>query len=145
MQNQHFSLNIDGGIMYFIILLLMFNLTSCNADVKSPDEGFKIMSWNVQNIMDDKLDGSEYSEYTPSEGWDEISYKRRLKMASIIIKDENPDVVFLQEIEHSGVLKDLLDNFLSRKGYKYYGSIKNEGSAISIGFISTLLAKYSWQ
>ncbi len=122
--------------MFFIILLLVLILSGCNADVKNPDVGFKIMSWNVQNLMDDKLDGDEYSEYTPSEGWDEVAYLRRLKMASIIIKDEDPDVVFLQEVEHSGVLKDLLDKYLVRKGYRYYGSIKNEGSAISLGFIS---------
>jgi exonuclease III len=124
--------------MIAIILTLILSLCSCSSNVTKPSNEFKIMSWNVQNIMDDKLDGDEYSEYTPSEGWDHIAYLRRLKTASIIIKKENADVVFLQEIEHSGVLKDLLEKYLVRKGYKYYGSIKNDGSAISIGFISKL-------
>jgi endonuclease/exonuclease/phosphatase family metal-dependent hydrolase len=124
--------------MSIIILIFILSLCSCNSEVESPKNEFKIMSWNVQNIMDDKLDGDEYSEYTPSQGWDDVAYYRRLKSASIVIKDENPDIVFLQEIEHSGVLKDLLEKYLVRKGYKYYGSIKNEGSAISIGFISKI-------
>jgi endonuclease/exonuclease/phosphatase family metal-dependent hydrolase len=124
--------------MIAIILMLILSLCGCSLNVSEPNNGFKIMSWNVQNLMDDKLDGDEYSEYTPSKGWDDIAYLRRLKIASIIIKKENADVVFLQEIEHSGVLKDLLEKYLVRKGYKYYGSIKKEGSAISIGFISKI-------
>lgn len=123
---------------FFIILILMLSLCSCNSELKSPVDEIKIMSWNVQNLMDDKLDGDEYKEYTPSQGWDDVSYFRRLKSASIIIKKENADIVFLQEVEHSGVLKDLIERYLVRKGYKYYGSIKQEGSAISLGFISKI-------
>lgn len=124
--------------MIAIIVMLVLSLCSCNLEVESPVDDFKIMSWNVQNIMDDKLDGDEYSDYTPSKGWDEVAYLRRLKSASIIIKNENPDIVFLQEIEHSGVLKDLIEKYLVRKGYKYYGAVKNDGSAISIGFVSKI-------
>lgn len=124
--------------MIVIILFLILSLCSCNSNVTKPNDEFKIMSWNVQNIMDAKLDGDEYIEYTQSKGWDDIAYFRRLKSASSIIKKENADLVFLQEVEHSGVLKDLLEKYLVRKGYTYYGAIKNKGSAISIGFISKI-------
>jgi endonuclease/exonuclease/phosphatase family metal-dependent hydrolase len=96
------------------------------------------MSWNVDNLMDDQLDGTEYIEYTPSKGWDSVAYHRRLKNAAAIIKKDKADIVFLQEIENSNVLKDLLSSYLKREGYKYYGSIKNKDSAIAIGFISKI-------
>ncbi|MBK5200354.1 MAG: endonuclease/exonuclease/phosphatase family protein [Spirochaetaceae bacterium] len=121
-----------------IILVLIFSLCSCSGQLDEPNNMLTIMSWNVDNLMDDKLDGTEYEEYTPSKGWDSIAYKRRLKNAAAVIKKDNTDIVLLQEIEHSGVLKDLLNSYLKREGYKYYGSIKKKDSAISIGFISKI-------
>ncbi|MCH3918570.1 MAG: endonuclease/exonuclease/phosphatase family protein [Spirochaetia bacterium] len=94
------------------------------------------MSWNVQNLMDAKLDGSEYDEYKPGNGWDEVAYRRRLKLAADIIDDVDADLVLLQEVENSQVLADLSEKYLSRYGYKWYGTIKKKGNAIALGFLS---------
>lgn len=128
--------NMNKRILITIMLLLILLLCSCTNQIEIPSNMLSIMSWNVENLMDDKLDGTEYIEYTPSKGWDSIAYKRRLKNVASVIKRNKPDIVFLQEIEHSGVLKDLLSGYLKREGYLYYGSIKRSGKAIAIGFIS---------
>lgn len=135
--NFYFYNNMEEKIS-ILILVLIFSLCGCSGQLDKPNNLFTIMSWNVDNLMDDKLDGTEYEEYTPSEGWDSIAYKRRLKNVAAVIKKDNADIVLLQEIEHSGVLKDLLSSYLKREGYKYYGSIKKADSAIAIGFISKI-------
>ena len=80
--------------------------------------------------MDDKLDGYEYPEYRPSEKWSTKSYHMRLRTLNEVLTNRSIglcDVLVLQEIEHEGVIADLLDRHLGRKGYLWYAVAKGEG------------------
>ena len=123
----------------FFLFLFSFTLISCEEPIVN-ENTFTVMDWNVQALMDDKVDGSEFEDFNLDE-YSEESYRRRLKNACDVIDDVNADVVILEEIENSNVLKDMMDMYLSRKGYIYYGAVKEEDSAIAIGFISKIEAK----
>ncbi|MGD1822714.1 MAG: endonuclease/exonuclease/phosphatase family protein [Pleomorphochaeta sp.] len=120
----------------FFLLLVILIFVSCE-EPNLESNTFTIMNWNVQALMDMNVDGNEFNDFSLDE-YDEESYRRRIRKVCDVIDDINADVVILEEIENSNVLKDMLDMYLSRKGYLYYGAIKEDDSAIAIGFISKI-------
>ena len=127
------------------LTLLIFALSllvgcGCSLEVEAHNEKeFKILTYNVQNLMDDKLDGDEYPEYRPSEKWGTPSYHMRLRKLNEVLTNRSIglcSVLVLQEVEHEGVVSDLLDRHLARKGYGWYAVAKGEGSAIGVALIS---------
>lgn len=129
-----------------ILILLLSVGCGCSLDGQSPNEKeFKILTYNVQNLMDDKLDGDEYPEYRPSEKWKTSSYHMRLRTLNEVLTNRSIglcDVLVLQEVEHEGVIRDLLERHLGRKGYKWYAVAKGEGSAIAVAMISRSKPKH---
>ncbi len=123
-----------------VLTLLLPVGCGCSLDVQAPNEKeFKILTYNVQNLMDDTLDGDEYPEYRPSEKWTTASYHMRLRRLNGILTDRSIglcDVLVLQEVEHDKVVADLLERHLGRKGYTWYAVATGEGSAISVAVIS---------
>ena len=123
-----------------LILILALLCSGCTLEAQSSDEGtFKVLTYNVQNIMDDQLDGFEYDEYKPSKTWTTESYHQRLKTLSEVISHRTIglcDVLVLQEVEHEKVVRDLLERHLARKGYQWYAVAKEEGGAISLAVVS---------
>ncbi len=122
------------------LILILFVGCGCSLDAQSTNEKeFKILTYNVQNLMDDKLDGDEYPEYRPSEKWKTSSYHMRLRTLNEMLTNRDIglcDVLVLQEVEHEGVVADLLTRHLGRKGYQWYAVAKGEGSAIATALIS---------
>lgn len=110
----------------------------CDTRHSHDEQTFMVMSWNVQNLMDAHLDGTEYHEYKPSSGWDEDGYRTRLKAVARVVTAANPHLVVFQEIEHAKVLEDLLKTHLLREGYAWYGATTQPDSAIQVGFISRI-------
>ena len=73
-------------ILPFLCMCLFF--ASCNTGGNSPSV-FSIVSYNVQNLMDASLDGTEYDEYKPSGGWTENAYNTRMKRLSEVLHDKS--------------------------------------------------------
>jgi hypothetical protein len=122
---------------HFILLLVIPFLFSCKGNVEA--DGFVICSYNVQNMMDATLDGTEYEEYRPSEFWTEEMYRTRLQRLGRFLSSSRMrqcDLFVLEEIENERVLSDLVRLYLARWGYGYYAAVKGEGSAIAVGIIS---------
>lgn len=123
-----------------MLTLFLFIGCGCSLDVQDFNEKeFKILTYNVQNLMDDKLDGDEYPEYRPSEKWSTDSYHMRLRTLNEVLTNRSIGLcsaLVLQEVEHEGVIADLLARHLGRKGYAWYAVAKGEGSAISTAIIS---------
>ncbi|MFP4301516.1 MAG: endonuclease/exonuclease/phosphatase family protein [Spirochaetaceae bacterium] len=96
------------------------------------------LSYNVQNIFDAELDGSEYEEFR--EGWTEELYHLRLSRLSEVIRRTSPppDVVLLQEIEDETVLEDLTRVYLSEYGYSQRILGGPESSATQVGLLTHL-------
>ncbi len=128
------------SLSLLVLFLFLFVGCGCSLTVQEPNEKeFKILTYNVQNLMDDKLDGDEYPEYRPSEKWNTASYHMRLRTLNEVLTTRSVgwcDVLVLQEIEHEGVIADLLDRHLGRKGYGWYALARDEGSAIGVAMIS---------
>jgi len=86
-----------------------------------PAEGksIKIVSWNVENLFDMKLQGTEYAEYMPGRhNWTSRILEKKLVNISEVICDLDADVVALQEVENDNILKRL-QKMLSRVGCPY--------------------------
>ncbi|MCL2688438.1 MAG: hypothetical protein FWE57_01150 [Chitinispirillia bacterium] len=64
--------------------------------------------YNVENLFDFNLDGTEYAEYKPGAfGWTEEVQKIKLKNAASVIAALESDIVGLCEIENMNVLREL--------------------------------------
>ncbi|MBL7007124.1 MAG: endonuclease/exonuclease/phosphatase family protein [Spirochaetia bacterium] len=135
-----------GAAGLLCVLLILF-LTACGpgcvlqgSGVNSGKNDITIMSWNVENLFDGTDNGTEYKEFDPGEGnWDTSRYHTRLaSVARVITEFINPipDIICLQEIEHAGVVNDLLRWNLKQYGFNYSAVTDAAGSAIQLGIIS---------
>jgi len=124
------------------LMLMLWALVGCGCELfneRSDDDQLVIMTYNVQNLFDALVTGNEYPEYTPEGGWTTRMYDQRLETtARAIVQGHGviPDIVVLQEIEHVGVLEDLLSGPLSSRGYQWYGATVDTDSAIQTGILS---------
>lgn len=122
--------------------LMLVCLCSCGCELAgnpSDSDGLTIVTYNVQNLFDTLVSGSEYPEYTPEQGWSAQAYARRLEQTGRAITQGHvcvPDILALQEIEHVGVLEDLLGGPLKSRGYQWYAVTADSGSAIQTAVAS---------
>lgn len=130
-------------ILPFIIgiLCLAYALVSlsCTPTCLPSTEGITILSYNVQTLFNNRVDGTEYEEYNPAIGdWNSQKYELRLRrLAQTLLSGpaEFPDIILLQEIEDITVLEELWKGYLAREGYTFY--IASEGeSATEVGLIA---------
>ncbi len=128
-----------------LLLVLAGGITLwCGCPISGEDvsaDGLVVMTWNVQNLMDGVVDGTEYDEYLPDAGWNDTLYQRRLKNCAAVVTDKAsplPHVLVLQEIENDRVLEDLLGQRLARFGFLWHAATGVPGSAIQIGVVSRL-------
>jgi endonuclease/exonuclease/phosphatase family metal-dependent hydrolase len=135
------------GVVGFAIVLILIFLTACapgcvlqGVEERIVESDIIVMSWNVENLFDGVDNGTEYREFDPGEGnWDTSRYHTRLSAVGRVISefiDPIPDIICLQEIEHSGVVNDLLKWNLKQYGFNYSAVTENDNSAIQTGIIS---------
>lgn len=125
-----------------IIFIIGILISSCSCDlfgtIDHADE-IMLLTYNVQNLCDVLVTGHEYPEYTPEEGWTAEKYQGRLVQTARAITQGHkkvPAVVILQEIEHAGILHDLLAGPLAGRGYQWFAATDDD-SAIQTGILST--------
>ena len=105
----------------------------------------KIATYNVENLFDDKFDGSEYKEYIPNKhNWTKAILNKKIEHISQVICDLNADVIALEEVENERAL-NLLQNHLNRVGckYKYSAITHKNGSSIQVALLSKVPIKSS--
>ena len=117
----------------FVLLIAVF--PACRHDIT-------LMTYNVENLFDDRLDGSEYPEFRPeTDGWNSGTYHQKLEAIAKVIGtaySDGPDIVTLQEIENLRVLNDLCDIYLNRSKYGYRVFVPKAGLANNIAVLSRL-------
>ena len=88
-----------------ILFVLLCRITSIEAKT------FKAASYNVENLFDLSIQGTEYPEYIPntSYGWTKDIANIKYTNIARVIKDLGGDVVALQEIESKKALITLRD------------------------------------
>ncbi len=119
-----------------VFLYAVLALCSCTNDVPEASSGLSIATFNAQTLFDDVDDGDEFSPFRRHEGWSRSRYEARLaRLRDLVKSDLEVDILFLQEVESTKVLEDLLDDTMRRRGYVYY-AIADIDNPISVGFIS---------
>lgn len=103
-----------------LAVLLLVSLYSCNGQSNTTADAV-IAFYNVENLFDTEDDPDTWDDdFTPkgSYRYNEKIYKQKLHNIATVIKDINPDVLGLAEIENETVLKDLIAQ-PDLKGYQY--------------------------
>ncbi len=105
------------------------------------DKVLKIATYNVENLFDLQKDGHEYQEYIPngSSKWNQKNYKIKLDNISQVIKDMNPDIIAIEEIESLQALKDL-KFALKQKGlyYEYFQISDKKNTTTKVAILSKI-------
>ena len=99
---------------------------------------FKVATYNVENLFDAKMDGTEYEEYKPNNkhGWNEAMLQIKLAHIARVISDMDADIIALAEVENRAVLEKL-NAALGAKAYPYlFYPNKKERINIETGLLS---------
>lgn len=124
-------------IISLILLVLLFG---CSCDLEnSQSKEIMVMTYNVQNLFDAYVSGTEYPEFTPEGGWNGQLYRLRLERTAQAITQGHtlvPSIVLLQEVENSQVVKDLVELHLKKYRFNYMACTSDEESAIQVAIVS---------
>jgi len=94
--------------MKSIIVSILFFPLCCITSIEA--RKFKVATYNLENLFDLTMDGTEYQEYIPNTGYGWTKDIANIKYNNIarVIKDLGGDVVALQEVESKKALIALL-------------------------------------
>jgi len=99
---------------------------------------FKVATYNVENLFDAQIQGTEYNDYTPGKhNWNKRMVDIKLNHTTEVICDLDADILGLQEIENSIIFEALLKR-LKRVGceYRYSAITHKKGAAIQVALLS---------
>jgi endonuclease/exonuclease/phosphatase family metal-dependent hydrolase len=125
---------LKGASLLSICLLLLLPAPPLDA---SPGRELILLSWNVENLFDDREQGSEYSDYRGGH-WSEADYRAKLACLAAGIEAScrgGPDIVALQEVENHRALEGLRQA-LRRRGYLYAAMVPDGISPTGVAFLS---------
>lgn len=130
------------SVAFLTLLLLLvgsglyFNLDANQKQqtINANPKDFSVMTWNVENFFDLNSNGTEYPEFIPNfKGWTKEAYETKLNNISEVIKDANPDILALQEVEN----EDALEALKTKLGtYDYSAITHKKNSAVQIALLS---------
>ena len=95
-------------------------------------------TYNVENLFDANVQGTEYNDYTPGKhNWNKRMVEIKLNHTAEVICDLDADILGLQEIENSIIFGALLKR-LKRVGceYRYSDITHKKGAAIQVALLS---------
>jgi len=115
------------------LVAIFLSLLSCRGQIV-------IASFNVENLFDDRWEGSEYPEYGPDK-WSREQYYRKLSAigrAVHAISPRSPDILCLQEVESERAARDLRDRQLREYGYRYLAFVPQEQAVTNVACLSRI-------
>ena len=122
------------------IAFLFTSCTRCTLHLPSFSRSISIMSYNVENLFDDRDDGTEYREYDPGSGtWDTAMYHAKLANVAEAIRSgggAGPDICLLQEVENERVVTDLREGYLNVLKYSYSVTAPGGITATTVAMLS---------
>lgn len=121
-----------AGFFMRLLLFLFFPLYLLS-------HSFTIASYNVYNLFDDAIDGTEYHDFKPPK-WNTTKYLKKLNDIAFAIQRIDADIIALQEVENENTLHRL-KTLLPK--YQYYAIDTKKGSAISVALLSKYPIKKS--
>lgn len=125
---------------FCLVTGLWLCLSACaSCRITVPDDGdVTVVSYNVENLFDARLDGTEYDDFRPEAGWDEDDVARRLRAVAGVIDAlrPRPDVLVLVEIENRRTLDRLLDDYLTDLPLDYRAVVRGAATATGVAVAS---------
>ena len=121
-------------IRLLLALIIIFSISG-SAQAKT----FKIASYNVENLFDLVLDGTEYSEYIPGNPyrWNKKIFNIKLSNIAKVIKDLGADIIALQEIESEKALISLQQRLRDfNVDYPYQAIADSKSTAVKCALLS---------
>lgn len=122
-----------------VLLALLLSFGGCSEMKPDPKHGITIATYNVENLFDMNDDGDEYEEYIPNTawGWNDETYRAKLRNTSQVIAGIGADIIALQEIESESALKDLKAQ-INRDGlyYPYHAFSRSKNTVVSVALLS---------
>jgi endonuclease/exonuclease/phosphatase family metal-dependent hydrolase len=117
-----------------------------------PDDGeLVVVSFNVENLFDEHVDGTEYRDFLPDSGWDADDVARRLQQLGDALNRvrPSPDILVLTEMENEAILDRLIDEHLVDLPLRYRAFAAGPASATGVSVagrypivdVRTLLAR----
>ncbi len=102
-----------------------------------PDDGrLTVVAYNVENLFDATVQGTEYTEFLPESGWDDHDVDDRLYALGAALRDlkPQPDVLVVSEIENDELLHRLLDEHVPDFSlpYRAFGSGPLNATGVAI-------------
>jgi len=131
-------------VVLLFVLVLFSSCGGCSFHWEEQDDvaTYTFLSYNVHNLFDDTDQGTEYPEYSVAKGsWSRTEYLKKLENLGKVIRESSPggaDFLAFYEIENQRVLKDLIDLYLKRMGYRNYAAITLPNAPMGLGFITRL-------
>lgn len=133
---KHSSLSFSREGVWIILLILL--LSGCSLSPQGERDTLSVASYNVQNLFDTEVSGTEYPEYTASGGWSGEAYRIRVERVERVLRFLDSDICILQEVESEKVVRDLVSGRLCRNGWRWWAQVKEPGMAAGIGVISRI-------
>ncbi len=99
---------------------------------------FKVASYNVENLFDAKIQGTEYDEFIPGKhNWSKRMSEIKIDHTAEVICELDADILGLQEIENDQAFAALIKR-LKRVGcgYRYSAITAKKGSSIQVALLS---------
>ncbi|MBT3274061.1 MAG: hypothetical protein HN368_12965 [Spirochaetales bacterium] len=128
-----------------MLLSLFVSCSRCTLPAPGVSRTVSILSYNVENLFDDRDDGTEYREYDPGAGtWDTALYHTKLRNISESIRSSargGPDICLLQEVENEKVVEDLLDGYLNILKYRGSYTASSPDTATTVAALSRYVPK----
>ena len=127
-----------------VLVAIALGLVWCGCTLPAPfvARSIHILSYNLENLFDDRDDGTEYSDYDPgTDSWSTSLYHAKLQNVSQAISKSvrgGPDICLLQEIESPQALDDLTNVYLNTLGYRHVFIAPRSNSATSVAVLSRL-------
>jgi endonuclease/exonuclease/phosphatase family metal-dependent hydrolase len=101
-------------------------------------QSFKVATYNVENLFDASIQGTEYDEFIPGKhNWTKRMVEIKLDHTAEVICDLDADILGLQEIENHIIFETLVKR-LKRVGcaYRYSAITHKKGSSIQVALLS---------
>lgn len=122
-------------------LLTFFTFFLFTLSPLSSETIFTIASYNIENLFDLQKNGDEYEEYIPfTHDWNLNNFHKKLNNISNVISTISADIIVLNEIENSNVLKLLKKELLLKNCHYKYSKIGNKPNKTNTNV--AILSKY---
>ncbi|MFP4151211.1 MAG: endonuclease/exonuclease/phosphatase family protein [Alkalispirochaeta sp.] len=125
------------SVLPVVIPIVFAGASGCTV-LAPDDETLTVVFYNVENLFDETLDGTEYDDFTPEAGWDGEDVADRLERLGNALEsiDPTPDIITLSEVENDTIFDRIFDDYYVDVPFHYRVFSSNAGGATGVAIAS---------